>query len=56
MSEQSGLGRSYRIAIILLVAIGWMRAGFKSIAYRLAHLSVPRFGVFSALTLAFFLI
>ena len=35
--------------------LGWLQAGFSSFAYRLAHLSVPRLTVVSAMALLFFL-
>ena len=47
--EPSG-GRIYEYS-----GLGWLQAGFSSLAYRLAHLSVPRLTVVSAIALLFFL-
>jgi len=47
--EPSG-GRIYEYS-----GLGWLQAGFSSFAYRLAHLSVPRLTVVSAMALLFFL-
>ena len=47
--ELSG-GRIYEYS-----GLEWLQAGFSSFAYRLAHLSVPRLTVVSAMALLFFL-
>jgi len=56
MRAEPALDAAYHASVTPRGKIRWVQAGLKSSAYRLAHLSLPKFIILPMLAFTFFLV